>query len=166
MIISDKSTYEQAVKKLEDMAFAYYTQDNPIASDDEYDMLYRAVRTYEKQNPDDIISRSMSQRIEPNIQNRSQEATIIDAFTKASHHQRLYSLEDIFNETELEAWIKRANKKGEVGSYICEGKFDGASLNLIYENGMLKQAITRGDGFIGEEVTHNARVIEGIPCLY
>jgi DNA ligase (NAD+) len=77
----------------------------------------------------------------------------------------MWSQEDIFNDDELEDWIKRAAKVIDISktALICEPKFDGASLNLIYENGVLKQAITRGDGSIGEDVTSNVKTIASIP---
>ena len=75
----------------------------------------------------------------------------------------MWSQEDVFNDKELEDWIKRASKVGENLEFFCQPKFDGASLNLIYENGILKQAITRGDGEVGEDVTQNAMTIQSIP---
>jgi len=77
----------------------------------------------------------------------------------------MWSQEDIFNTKELKDWIKRAVKvvDKEAMQFVCEPKFDGASLNLIYENGKLKQAITRGDGEIGEDVTVNAKTIQSVP---
>jgi DNA ligase (NAD+) len=75
----------------------------------------------------------------------------------------MWSQEDIFNHDELIDWINRAKKVEENLSFICEPKFDGASLNLIYENGLLKQAITRGDGSVGEEITNNVKTIQSIP---
>ena len=75
----------------------------------------------------------------------------------------MWSQEDVFNTKELEDWIKRAEKVNTDLEFYCEPKFDGASLNLIYENGLLKQAITRGDGSVGEDVTNNVRTIHSIP---
>ncbi|HRG61306.1 MAG TPA: NAD-dependent DNA ligase LigA, partial [Aliarcobacter cryaerophilus] len=88
---------------------------------------------------------------------------ILKGFKKANHLSRMWSQEDVFNDKELEDWIKRASKVGDNLEFFCQPKFDGASLNLIYENGILKQAITRGDGEIGEDVTQNAMTIQSIP---
>ena len=82
---------------------------------------------------------------------------------KASHKARMWSMEDVFNEEDLDAWIERVKKVKEHFTFYCEPKFDGASLNLIYEHGRLQQAITRGDGSIGEDVTQNVKTIGSIP---
>ena len=83
----------------------------------------------------------------------------LDGFNKASHLSRMWSQEDVFNTKELEDWINRAKKVNTNLEFYCEPKFDGASLNLIYENGLLKQAITRGDGSVGEDITNNVKTI-------
>lgn len=146
--------YNDKVQILIDWAYAYYVQDNPIATDEEYDQLNREVLAYEQQNPSHTHSNSPTKRV---------GGMILEGFEKAQHLSRMWSQEDVFNTEELNDWIKRAQKVESNLSFICEPKFDGASLNLIYENGQLKQAITRGDGSIGEDVTNNVKTIHSIP---
>ena len=146
--------YNKKVNTLIQWAKAYYVDDNPIATDEEYDKLNREVLAYEQEHPD---------HIHPNSPTRRVGDILKDGFKKASHLSRMWSQEDVFNTKELEDWINRAKKVEEDLSFICEPKFDGASLNLIYENGVLKQAITRGDGSIGEDITNNAKTIHSIP---
>ena len=149
-----KEEYEKNIEKLISWAKAYYVDDEPIASDEEYDKLARECLEFENKNPN---------LINPNSPNRRVGGAILKGFKKANHLSRMWSQEDVFNDKELEDWIKRASKVGENLEFFCQPKFDGASLNLIYENGILKQAITRGDGEIGEDVTQNAMTIQSIP---
>lgn len=144
--------YENAVSTLNLWAKAYYTDDTPLASDEEYDTLYHNVLDYEKQNPDKILSFSPTQRV---------GGALSEGFSKAAHIKRMWSMEDIFSKDELLAWLERGDKSRV--SFVAEPKFDGASLNLLYENGVLVRALTRGDGVVGEDVTQNARVIKSIP---
>ena len=146
--------YNENIEILIKYAHAYYVLDNPIASDEEYDKLARACLAFEQENP---------QLSHPNSPNKRVGGMILDGFDKASHLSRMWSQEDVFNTKELEDWIKRANKVNTNLEFYCEPKFDGASLNLIYENGVLKQAITRGDGSVGEDVTNNVKTIHSIP---
>lgn len=149
-----KEEYSINIEKLISWAKAYYVDDEPIASDEEYDKLARECLEFENKNPN---------LINPNSPNRRVGGAILKGFKKANHLSRMWSQEDIFNDKELEDWIKRASKVGDNLEFFCQPKFDGASLNLIYENGILKQAITRGDGEIGEDVTQNAMTIQSIP---
>ena len=149
-----KEEYEKNIEKLISWAKAYYVDDEPIASDEEYDKLARQCLEFENKNPN---------LINPNSPNRRVGGAVLKGFKKANHLSRMWSQEDVFNDKELEDWIKRASKVGENLEFFCQPKFDGASLNLIYENGILKQAITRGDGEIGEDVTQNAMTIQSIP---
>ena len=149
-----KEEYSINIEKLISWAKAYYVDDEPIASDEEYDKLARECLEFENKNPN---------LINPNSPNRRVGGAILKGFKKANHLSRMWSLEDVFNDKELEDWIKRASKVGDNLEFFCQPKFDGASLNLIYENGILKQAITRGDGEIGEDVTQNAMTIQSIP---
>lgn len=135
-------------------ARAYYVDDAPLASDEEYDRLYHEILNYEQENPLFTDENSPTRRV---------GGLVLEGFVKASHKARMWSMEDVFNESELDAWIERVKKVKESFTFYCEPKFDGASLNLIYENGILKQAITRGDGSIGEDVTENIKTIGSIP---
>ncbi|AYJ77982.1 NAD-dependent DNA ligase LigA [Aliarcobacter cryaerophilus] len=149
-----KEEYSINIEKLISWAKAYYVDDEPIASDEEYDKLARECLEFENKNPN---------LINPNSPNRRVGGAILKGFKKANHLSRMWSQEDVFNDKELEDWIKRASKVSDNLEFFCQPKFDGASLNLIYENGILKQAITRGDGEIGEDVTQNAMTIQSIP---
>lgn len=149
-----QTEYQNAVIQLQKYSYHYYVLDDPITTDEEYDILYHKVVAYEHEHPSEIIPDSPTQRVGDVPQ---------DKFDKAQHLSRMWSLEDLFNREELETWVNRITKGyGDVRFY-CEPKFDGASLNLIYDNGVLEQAITRGDGVEGEEVTQNAKTIQSIP---
>lgn len=150
-------THQEYIEKLEILkvwAKAYYVDDAPIASDEEYDRLYHEIVKYERENPLFADESSPTKRV---------GGMVLEGFNKASHKARMWSMEDVFDEAELDAWIERVQKVKENFTFYCEPKFDGASLNLIYEGGVLKQAITRGDGSIGEDVTQNVKTIGSIP---
>jgi len=144
--------YKTKVALLKDYAYRYYVLDEPITTDEEYDNLYRKIEKFERENPDSIDFSSPTQRVGD---------IVLSKFEKANHIKRMWSLEDVFDKDELKSWIERT--KVENLSFYCEPKYDGASLNLIYENGKLKSAITRGNGEIGENVTENAKTIQSIP---
>jgi len=150
----DKNEYDKKIKTLISWAKAYYVDDDPIATDEEYDKLNREILEFEQQNPTLRDPNSPTQRV---------GATVLNKFQKAKHLSRMWSQEDIFNTKELEDWIKRVKKTVDNPTFVCEPKFDGASLNLIYNGGRLIQAITRGDGSIGEDVTSNVKTIHSIP---
>ncbi len=149
-----KSEYLKAVKELNMYAYHYYVLDDPITTDEVYDALYREVVAFETAHPQDIAEDSPTQRIGD---------MPLEAFSKAAHRSRMWSLDDVFDRQDLLKWIERIEKHVSEVRYYCEPKYDGASLNLIYENGRLVQAITRGDGSVGEEVTQNAKTIRSIP---
>ena len=149
-----KEEYSKKIEILIKYAYAYYVEDNPIATDEEYDTLNREIMSFENEHPT---------LIHPNTPTKRVGGIILDGFNKASHLSPMWSQEDIFNTRELEDWIKRASKVAENMTFICEPKFDGASLNIIYEDGLLKKAISRGDGSIGEDITVNAKTIQSIP---
>ncbi len=146
--------YNIKIEKLIKWAHAYYVEDNPSATDEEYDLLSRECLAYEQENP---------KLSHPNSPNKRVGGFVLEGFNKASHLSRMWSQEDVFNTKELEDWITRAKKVNTNLEFYCEPKFDGASLNLIYENGLLKQAITRGDGSVGEDITNNVKTIHSIP---
>lgn len=153
-MIKDLHDYKTKTKILKKMAHHYYVLDDPIASDDEYDRLYFELVEYEKNNPNDTDKTSPTQRVGSDIK---------ENFEKIAHIERMWSLDDVFNLDELIAWKNRINKNDAKITFMCDAKFDGASLNLIYENGVLISAATRGDGNIGENVLENAKTIHSIP---
>ncbi|RDU69585.1 NAD-dependent DNA ligase LigA [Helicobacter cholecystus] len=146
--------YIQVIEKLNTMAYAYYVLDNPIATDEEYDLLYHKLKEFELTHPHLISPSSPTQRVGD---------TPLNEFEKNQHLQRMWSLDDIFNENELQEWIERVHKLNPEATFTCSPKFDGASLNLLYDNGLLQNATTRGDGRMGELVTQNAKTIRSIP---
>ena len=152
-MISDNE-YIDAIEKLNLYAHHYYVLDDAITTDEVYDILYHQALEYEEENPQKVLADSPTQRVGDKV---------LDAFVKAPHLSKMWSLSDIFNHEDLTKWIEKIAKLSNNISYYCEPKFDGASLNLLYENGELIQAITRGDGSIGEDVTQNAKTIQSVP---
>ncbi len=146
--------YEKAVELLNSYAYHYYVLDNPITTDEVYDKLYHEVLRYEESHKCDILISSPTQRV-------GDEISL--GFEKASHLSRMWSLEDVFDSDDLKKWLIKTYKLDKNISFYCEPKYDGASLNLIYENGVLSQAITRGDGSVGELITQNIKTIQTIP---
>ena len=146
--------YQQKVQQLIRWAHAYYVDDNPIATDEEYDQLYHQVLDYEHTHPDEVALNSPTMRV---------GGVVRKEFSKAKHIQRMWSMEDVFTLEEVREWLARVEKNVGKCHYFCEPKFDGASMNLLYENGRLIRAITRGDGVTGEEVTDNVRTIRSVP---
>lgn len=149
-----KQEYKEAVDKLNVWAYHYYVLDDPIMTDEVYDKLYKEVQEYEEQHPEDILQNSPTQRVGD---------VVSEGFEKAQHLSRMWSLEDIFNAEELQKWLEKTYRLDKNVTFYCEPKYDGASLNLIYENGELKQGITRGDGRVGELITPNVKTIRSIP---
>ncbi len=146
--------YKEAIEKLNLYSYHYYVLDDPITTDEVYDKLYHEVLEYEEHHKEDILSSSPTQRVGD---------TVSDGFSKAPHLSRMWSLEDVFDGDGLQKWLTKTYKLDSNISFYCEPKYDGASLNLIYENGKLVQAITRGDGSVGELITQNVRTIRTIP---
>ncbi len=146
--------YNQKVDLLKKYAYAYYVLDNPLVTDETYDKLYREVEAYEKAHPEHRRPDSPTQRV---------GGEVLEGFAKAYHIKRMWSMEDVFSKEEMMEWLERVRKSVGEATFRCEPKFDGASLNLIYDKGALKQAITRGDGIVGEDVTANAKTIRSIP---
>ncbi len=146
--------YTQAVEKLNLYAYHYYVLDDPLTTDEVYDKLYHEVVRFEHNNKEKIRKDSPTQRVGD---------VISSGFTKAKHLSRMWSLEDVFDADGLQKWLTKTYKLDSNISFYCEPKFDGASLNLIYQNGELFQGITRGDGVVGEDITQNVKTIRSIP---
>jgi DNA ligase (NAD+) len=139
-------------------AHQYYVDENPSVSDAVYDSLIRELKDLESKYPDLISPNSPTQRI---------AAFAIDSFQKIEHRTRMLSLNDVFSIKDVEDWINRTTKlvNGRELNYFLDIKMDGLACALIYEDGNLVQAVTRGDGFIGEDVTANVRTIKNIPLV-
>ena len=136
--------------------FRYYVRDAPIVSDAEFDTLLRELQALEDDHPELRTPDSPTQLVGG--------AGFATDFTSADHLERMLSLDNVFTPEELAAWAARIN--GEIGDdahYLCELKIDGVALALVYRDGKLERAATRGDGRTGEDVTLNARTIEDIP---
>lgn len=147
--------YNELVELLKKANEEYYVNDNPTMSDNEYDSLMVELEKIEKLKPEIIRGDSPTQNV---------GGKVLDKFEKVRHVTPLMSIADVFNEEELIDWDKRIRKMvGDEVEYVCELKIDGLSVNLTYEDGKLVQAATRGDGLIGENVTHNALTIKSIP---
>lgn len=136
--------------------FRYYVRDAPVVSDAEFDELLRELQTLEDEHPELRTPDSPTQLVGG--------AGFATDFTSADHLERMLSLDNVFTPDELAAWAART--KGEIGDdahYLCELKIDGVALALVYRDGRLDRAATRGDGRTGEDVTLNARTIDDIP---
>lgn len=155
--------FAQAVKRLAELrrlmatySYEYHVLDAPSVSDAVYDGLMRELKQLEEQFPDLITPDSPTQRVggEP-----------LKEFIKVPHSSRMLSLNDVFSRDEVEAWIKRTDKlaPGRSHEFFTDIKMDGLGSALIYEDGRFQQALTRGDGLIGEDVTMNVRTIKNVP---
>lgn len=132
----------------------YYIQDAPTISDAEYDQLMRELRELEETYPDLRTPDSPTQRV---------GGAVGAGFAPVRHLERLLSLDNAFSEDELDAWAARAERLGGTGPFLCELKIDGLAVALVYTDGFLTRAATRGDGVTGEDVTANVRTIKAAP---
>jgi DNA ligase (NAD+) len=134
----------------------YYVLDDPDVPDSEYDRLLRELIDIETEYPDLITSDSPTQRV---------GATPLSEFKQVKHSVPMLSLANAFNEEEMVAFNKRINERLQIETviYSAETKLDGLAVSILYENGSLKIAATRGDGYTGEDVTHNVKTISSIP---
>ena len=136
----------------------YYILDSPTISDIDYDTKMRELRALEEQYPDLRTPDSPTQTV---------HGAISTLFTPVEHLERLLSLDNVFTDEDLGGWADRATKLGGAGfkgPYLCELKIDGLAINLVYRDGALIKAATRGDGRTGEDVTPNIRTISSIPA--
>lgn len=141
---------------MQNYSYEYYVLDAPSVSDAVYDGLMRELKQIENDFPQLISADSPSQRV---------GGQPLDKFKKVEHSSRMLSLNDVFSRDDVEAWVKRMDKllPGTKHKYFCDVKMDGLACALIYQDGALTQAVTRGDGFVGEDVTMNVRTIKNVP---
>lgn len=151
-----KKIIEKLKKKIKYHEYLYYVLNKPKISDETYDNMIKKLINIEKKNPNLITKDSPTQKITGQISNK---------FNKIKHIKPMLSLKNIYNEKDL------INFKNKVKNHIykkkinfcCEFKIDGLAVNIIYKNGILKKAATRGDGEFGEDVTKNIKTIKNIP---
>ena len=135
-------------------SYEYYTLDKPTVPDSEYDMLFRELQDLEEKHPEMYDPNSVTQRV---------GYEILSEFQKVTHERPMLSLGDVFSYDELRDWAKKITDVYGKVEFCAEYKIDGLAMSLIYEDGLFKQAVTRGDGITGEDVTSNVRTIQSIP---
>lgn len=150
---------QQKIKELREELtrhnYNYYILDQPTISDYEFDQLLNELIELEKAHPELYDENSPSQRV---------GGAITKNFPTVQHEFRMYSLDNSYSIEDMQDWEKRIEKLlEEKVEFVCELKYDGASISILYENGEIKQAVTRGDGFQGDEITANIRTIRTIP---
>ena len=149
-----KERMEELIEIINEADYNYHTLDNPTITDQEYDKYLRELFEIEEAHPDWVREDSPTQHA---------GGKIIDGFNKVTHKIPMMSLSDVFSESEVIAFDERIKKEGITPEYMCELKIDGLSVSLLYEDGKLVRAATRGDGTTGEDITHNAKTIKVIP---
>ena len=141
-------------KLLNEYNYQYYVLDNPTVSDQEYDRLMQELQSIEAKHPEWITADSPSQRV---------GGEVLDGFQKVTHQRMMLSLGNIFNEDELREFDDRIREVYPQVEYVCELKIDGLAVSLVYAQGQLSYGATRGDGTVGEDITHNVKTIKSIP---
>jgi len=152
--ITAKEKIEKLIDEIRYHSNLYYVQDSPVIDDYEYDMLMQELKALEEKFPELISADSPTQRI---------GGQAIDSFTQIEHKVPMESLQDCFSTDELYDFEKRIKNAGLDVCYVVEPKIDGLSVSLEYENGLFVRGSTRGDGLVGEDVTHNLKTIRNIP---
>ena len=156
----DRQAAEQRIVKLRDLIndyrYHYHVLDESIMSEAAADSLKHELSQLEEQFPDLITPDSPTQRV---------AGKALSKFTKVQHQTRMISLQDVFDRAEVAAWIQRMKKVRQdiTEEFLCDIKMDGLACALIYEDGVLTRAVTRGDGLVGEDVTMNVRTIQNVP---
>ena len=156
----DRQAAEQRIVKLRDLIndyrYHYHVLDESIMSEAAADSLKHELSQLEEQFPDLITPDSPTQRV---------AGKALSKFAKVQHQTRMISLQDVFDRAEVVAWIQRMKKVRQdiTEEFLCDIKMDGLACALIYEDGVLTRAVTRGDGLVGEDVTMNVRTIQNVP---
>ncbi len=142
------------VNEIRDHQFRYYVLDKPIILDGEFDLLWQRLLKLEGANPE---------LQDPNSPTLEVGGGFATHFQQRDHIEKMMSLDNVFDETELNSWFERVAKESTSNSWLCEVKVDGLAINLLYENGKLSHALTRGNGTTGEDVTLNIKTIKSVP---
>ena len=152
--MNPKERIEQLVETLNQANVEYYLHDNPTLTDNEYDSLLMELFRLEDEYPEFKLPESPTQNV---------GTQVLDSFNKITHATPMFSLADVFNEEEIEAFVNRVEKEVENPEFVCELKMDGLGVNLTYKEGLLISAATRGDGVVGEDITNNFKTIKYVP---
>ena len=152
----NKQNVLDLIEQLSKAEHAYYVLNKPIMSDGEYDKLFNELKKIEKDNPEHIFSFSPTQRV---------TGTPDNAFNQVEHKLRMYSLDNAESLDDIQKWIEKNEKLTDQKLFpiTVEPKIDGLAISLLYKDNILQQGLTRGDGIIGEDVTHNIKTIKNIP---
>lgn len=134
--------------------YEYHVLDKPTIPDNEYDQLFRELQDLEKLYPEEDDPSSPTKKV---------GFEVLDSFNKVVHEKAMLSLGNVFNYNELKDWANKIEEQFSNVNYCVEYKIDGLAMSLLYEDGIFKQAVTRGDGITGEDVTNNVRTIKSIP---
>ncbi|MGI8622106.1 MAG: NAD-dependent DNA ligase LigA, partial [Solirubrobacteraceae bacterium] len=152
-----RAEHAELVRELDEHLFRYHVTDAPTISDGEYDALMARLRALEEAHPGLVTPDSPTQKV---------GAAYSTLFTPVDHRERTQSLDNAFTEAELTSWEARAQREGATDpTYLCELKIDGLAIALVYENGRLVRAATRGDGRTGEDVTANVKALDNVPSV-
>lgn len=155
MTTTDRARWKELAELIEEHRYRYYVLDAPVVSDGEYDVLERELIALETSFPELRTPDSPTQHV---------GGAITNLFAPVAHLERMMSLDNVFSAEEFELWAARVERDaGVVGAWLCELKIDGLAVNLLYEDGVLVRAATRGDGRTGEDVTVNVKTISAIP---
>jgi len=153
--MSPKERIEQLSEELRQHNYLYYVMDKPEISDYEFDQKLKALEKLEEEYPEHADENSPTKRV---------GGQITKNFETVQHNERMYSLSNSYSKEDLKDWLKRIKKSiSDSISFTCELKYDGASINISYEDGEFKRAVTRGDGYQGDDVSHNVKTINSIP---
>ncbi len=144
----------ELTQEIRDHQFKYYVLDAPTITDAQFDALLKELQALEAKNPE---------LLEPDSPSLGVGGGFSTTFDQHDHIEKMMSLDNVFDEEELGAWFDRVEKESPNPEYLCELKVDGLAINLLYENGQLTRALTRGNGTTGEDVTLNVKTIKGLP---
>ncbi len=144
----------ELTQEIRDHQFKYYVLDTPSITDAAFDKLLKELEALEAKHP---------QLLEPDSPSLGVGGGFATTFDQHDHIEKMMSLDNVFDNDELATWFDRVEKESPSPEYLCELKVDGLAINLLYENGQLTRALTRGNGVTGEDVTLNVKTIKGLP---
>ena len=144
----------ELTQEIRDHQFKYYVLDAPSITDAAFDLLIKELAALEAKHPE---------LLEPDSPTLGVGGGFSTTFDQHDHIEKMMSLDNVFDNAELDTWFERVEKESAVGAFLCELKVDGLAINLLYENGQLTRALTRGNGTTGEDVTLNVKTIKGLP---